>query len=51
MVGDTYESDIIMANRKGIRSVLISSAIYDDTVSIANIAELKNLFLNNHAYK
>lgn len=44
MVGDTYESDILMAKRKGIRSVLISSSLYDDCISISRLSELDNLF-------
>ncbi len=43
MVGDTYESDILMANKKGCPSVLISSQMYSDTVSIEHIVELVNL--------
>ena len=46
VVGDTYESDILMANRKGVQSVLISSAIYDDCVSISRLGELENLFMS-----
>ena len=43
VVGDTYESDILMANRYGSPSVLISDREYDDTVSISNIVELAHL--------
>ena len=43
VVGDTYESDILMANRYGSPSVLISSSEYDDTVSVGNIGELVHL--------
>lgn len=43
VVGDTYESDILMANKFGSRSVLISSRIYSDTVSVDNVGELVNL--------
>ena len=35
-----------MANRKGVQSVLISSAIYDDCVSISRLGELENLFMS-----
>mgnify|MGYP002626221871 CR=1 FL=1 len=43
VVGDTYESDILMANRFGCQSVLISSSEYSDTVSVAAIGELVHL--------
>lgn len=43
VVGDTYDTDILMANRFGSQSVLISSHIYSDTVSIDGVEELINL--------
>lgn len=43
MVGDTYESDILMANKKGCPSVLISDSQYEDTISISNIGEIVHL--------
>jgi len=43
MVGDTYESDILMANRFGCPSVLISNREYSDTVSVGSIGELVHL--------
>ena len=43
MVGDTYESDILMANRYGCPSILISSREYSDTVSVGAIGELVHL--------
>ncbi len=43
IVGDTYESDIIMANREGCPSILVSETQYDDTVSISSIGELTHL--------
>lgn len=43
MVGDTYESDIIMAQTKGCPSVLIGSEKYDDTTCIETIKDLVDL--------
>lgn len=43
VVGDTYESDILMANRFGSPSVIVSSHVYGDTVSVDDIRELVNL--------
>lgn len=43
VVGDSYESDILMANKLGCPSVIISDRIYNDTVSVENIGELANL--------
>lgn len=45
MVGDTYESDILMANKKGCLSVLLSESQYPDTVSVSTIGELVNLIV------
>lgn len=43
VVGDTYESDILMANKKGCPSVLIGTQEYSDTVTIERIGDLVNL--------
>jgi len=43
MVGDTYESDILMANKKGCPSILIGNETYADTVTVERIGELVNL--------
>lgn len=43
VVGDTYETDIVMANKFGSQSVLVSSQVYSDTVSVDDITELVNL--------
>lgn len=43
VVGDTYESDILMANKFGAHSVLIGTQEYGDTVTIERIGELVNL--------
>lgn len=43
VVGDTYESDILMANRFGCPSILISDHEYSDTVSVGSIGELVHL--------
>lgn len=40
VVGDTYETDILMANKFGSQSVLISPNEYGDTVSVQNVNEL-----------
>ena len=42
MVGDTYESDVLMANRFGCPSVLVSNTVYSDTTSIGSIGEFLN---------
>ena len=43
MVGDTYESDILMANKKGCPSILIGTRHYADTVTVEHIGDLVNL--------
>lgn len=43
MVGDTYESDILMANRFGCPSILISDNEYLDTISVGKICEIANI--------
>ena len=43
MVGDTYESDILMANKKGCPSILIGNETYADTVTVERIGELVHL--------
>ncbi len=43
MVGDTYESDILMANKKGCPSILISPQEYSDTINVEHIGDLVNL--------
>lgn len=43
MVGDTYGSDILMANKKGCPSVLIGTREYADTVTIERIGDLVHL--------
>lgn len=43
VVGDTYESDILMANKKGCPSVLIGTREYADTVTIERIGDLVHL--------
>ena len=43
VVGDTYESDILMANKKGCPSVLIGTQEYSDTVTIEHIGDLVHL--------
>ena len=43
MVGDTYESDILMANKKGCPSVLVGTQEYNDTVTVEHIGDLVNL--------
>lgn len=42
VVGDTYESDILMANAAGAYSILITGEMYPDTVCIKSINELYN---------
>ena len=43
VVGDTYDTDILMANKFGSPSVIVSSHVYGDTVSVENIRELLTL--------
>ena len=43
MVGDTYESDILMANKMGCPSVLIGTKTYADTVTVERIGNLVHL--------
>lgn len=43
VVGDTYDTDILMANKFGSQSVLISAHEYGDTVSVQDIRELITL--------
>lgn len=42
IVGDTYESDILMANSAGAQSLLITDEICPDTVCIKSIKEIYN---------
>ncbi len=45
VVGDTYESDIIMANAAGSLSILLSKdRKYNDTVTVDSIADVPSLF-------
>ncbi len=45
VVGDTYESDIIMANAAGSLSILLSKERkYNDTVTVDSIADVPSLF-------
>ena len=44
MIGDTYESDIIMANKAGCQSILISNKCFEDTVNIDSIGNIRKVF-------
>lgn len=44
MIGDTYESDILMANRAGCPSVLISNECHEDTFVIDSIVNISKVF-------
>lgn len=45
MIGDTYESDIRMADRAGCKSILIDKhSIYDNCCSVKNIIDITKLF-------
>lgn len=44
MIGDTYESDILMANKAGCQSILISNKCYEDTVIIDSIGNMRKVF-------
>ncbi len=44
VIGDTYESDVAMANVAGCPSVLISKKSYGDTVTVEHIRDVPGLF-------
>jgi HAD superfamily hydrolase (TIGR01450 family) len=46
MVGDTYESDIAMANSYGCKSILISKEKYNDTTTVDHINQIIDLINN-----
>lgn len=43
VVGDSYETDILMANKFGSQSALISAQEYGDTISVQDVKELITL--------
>lgn len=43
MIGDTFESDIRMADRAGCKSILISKHIYENTVTVSKIDNIIGL--------
>lgn len=45
MIGDTYESDILMAKKVGCKSIYIGEDIYHDTICVKKIADIANLEL------
>ena len=44
VVGDTYESDIAMANSAGAKSILISNKEFEGTTVVRNIKSVIDLF-------
>lgn len=46
IIGDTYESDIQMANNAGAKSILISNEQKPDTITVKSIAYIPALFEN-----
>ena len=44
VIGDTYESDIAMADSAGAKSILISNKKFDDTIIVNNIKSVVDLF-------
>lgn len=44
VIGDTYESDVAMANNAGALSILLSDVEYDDTVVIPEIKMIPDYF-------
>ena len=44
VIGDTYETDIAMANRAGCRSILISKQTVPDEVTVDSIGKIPELF-------
>lgn len=43
VVGDNYDTDIVMAGKFGSPAIIISSHVYGDAVSVENVGELLNL--------
>lgn len=43
VVGDTYDTDIVMAGKFGSPSVIVSSHVYGDTVSVEDVRAFLNL--------
>ena len=48
VIGDTYESDVAMANNAGSLSILIGEEEYDDTIVIPSIKEIPQYFESQH---
>ena len=44
VIGDSYESDIAMANKAGCKSILINKNLYDDTTCVFSIKDIPLLF-------
>ena len=44
VIGDTYETDIAMANRAGCRSILISKQVIPDEITVDSIGHIPALF-------
>lgn len=43
MIGDIYKIDIEPANKLGIKTIMVSDKIHDDTTNISNVLELKEM--------
>lgn len=43
VVGDTYESDIAMADNYGCKSILISEEVFENTITVTNIKQIIEL--------
>lgn len=44
VVGDTYESDVLMAKKAGCQSVLISKRSYGDVITVSSIRGIINIY-------
>lgn len=47
IIGDTYESDVVMAKKLGAQAVLIGNTLDADVVSVKSIANILDCFLNS----
>jgi 4-nitrophenyl phosphatase len=47
IIGDSYQSDIQMAQNYGAKSILISDSVFSDTIVIDHIKILQSVFLKN----
>lgn len=46
IIGDTYESDVVMAKKSGAQAILIGNTLDSDIVSVKSIANILDCFTN-----